>query len=68
MAQLFKRNKGLRQKFGFSTPPARPRSEGQHHGPGHLSDFEGYFDKVRRWAQEELNVKIPLPNGTEFGT
>ncbi len=24
-------------------------------------DFEKYLDKVRRWAQEELNVAIPLP-------
>lgn len=24
-------------------------------------DFELYLDKVRRWAQEELNINIPMP-------
>ena len=27
--------------------------------------FEHYLDKVRRWAQEELGVHIPLPNEVE---
>lgn len=25
-------------------------------------DFEQYMDKCRKWAQEEMNVLIPLPN------
>ncbi len=29
-------------------------------------DFEAYLDKVRRWAMEELNIYVPLPNEVDI--
>jgi hypothetical protein len=30
-------------------------------------EFEGYQDKIRRWAAQELNCYIPLPREVECG-
>jgi hypothetical protein len=30
------------------------------------SEFEVFLERVRRWAMEEHNLEIPLPNATEY--
>jgi len=60
-------HEALKEKFLSAIPDEHGLRKIKSTAKLNTVEFEGYQDKIRRWAAQELNCYIPLPREVECG-